>query len=75
MSRQYTDNDNNFMRNYLKPILVQKIGLNPKKCAECNIKMKRDGYIHHTKYEKATIYDLVFVCPRCNAQPHNLGLI
>lgn len=30
--------------------------------------------IHHTKYNKTTIYDLMLVCSACNNLPENLHL-
>lgn len=39
-------------------------------CGDFNIKCD----LHHTKYEGATIYDLMYVCRSCNLSRANTGL-
>lgn len=40
------------------------------KCEQCGKPIKR-FYLHHTKYDGATIYDIQVVCQKCNTQPRN----
>jgi hypothetical protein len=61
-------------RSIIEYCLVEHRGLDPYKCSDCGRRMKKKCDIHHTKYDGATIYDLAFVCRRCNTSPRNVGL-
>lgn len=43
-------------------------------CEECGNKMGVP-YLHHTKYDGATIYDILIVCAKCNSKTENKGLV
>lgn len=70
--RTLVDNDTMFYEMLVRPLMIH-IGKNPSKCEQCDKKVKTP-YIHHTKYQGATLYDLQFVCRRCNSNPKNVGL-
>ena len=53
---------------------LKLIGKDLEHCELCGKAMKKP-HIHHTKYDDATLYDLVIACQRCNTQPHNRFLI
>lgn len=66
---------------YIIPILKSR-GRKFNKCEECGKKLpkklsngKRGFELHHTKYEGATINDLMIVCHGCNALTKNRGLV
>jgi hypothetical protein len=40
----------------------------------CGAKPESGCQIHHTKYDGATIYDLMYVCQHCNVLGENRGL-
>lgn len=40
-------------------------------CGLCGKDLSYRGFIHHTKYDGATIYDLLIVCRSCNTLPEN----
>lgn len=63
------------LRSILEHCLVTIRGLDPYLCSDCGRKVNTKCDIHHTKYEGATIYDLEFVCRRCNTAPRNVGLL
>lgn len=54
--------------------MVEVRGLDPHLCSQCGRRMVKRCDIHHTKYAGATVYDLVFLCRRCNTSPQNVGL-
>lgn len=59
---------------YVKAIW-KKQGKNFNKCEICGKYIPNKKYnIHHTKYEKATIYDLQIVCMSCNFKKENRNL-
>lgn len=55
--------------------LMEQKGLNPKVCGLCGLPQFKKCDIHHTKYEGATLDDLMFVCRKCNTAPRNVGLL
>lgn len=59
------------MRPYVDWCLGQ-LGKDPNICGICEDIARCD--IHHTKYEGATIYDLMYVCRSCNLARANKGL-
>lgn len=60
-------------RPYVIPIFKSQ-GRDFSKCELCKKKIKRFD-LHHTKYEGATIHDLLIVCHGCNAKSENRGLV
>lgn len=54
-------------------LMIQR-GDNPYKCALCDKVSEKRMTVHHTKYEGATLADLVFACMRCQLQFENRGL-
>jgi hypothetical protein len=63
------------LRGIVEFCLIQHLGLDPYVCSDCGRRFKKKCDIHHTKYDGATIYDLVFLCRRCNLAPRNVGLL
>lgn len=61
-------------RHLVWQLMVTELGLDPNTCQFCEVEVPHGCDIHHTKYEGATIFDLRFVCRRCNLQPENMGL-
>lgn len=53
---------------------LRRIGKDKATCEMCGAKPKGGCTIHHTKYEGATIYDLMYVCKSCNTAPANTRL-
>jgi len=49
---------------------LEKIGKDLNHCEYCGKYMKTPQ-IHHTKYDGATLYDLVIACQFCNTRPEN----
>jgi hypothetical protein len=66
------DNATPIFQEYVRHCLISHRKLDPNLCAQCGVTGKMD--VHHTKYEGATIYDLEFVCRKCNTSPRNVGL-
>ena len=64
---------NSPMRQYVLACLT-KLGHDLYKCAYCAKPLKKPQ-IHHTKYDGATVYDLVIACQSCNTQPQNRFLV
>lgn len=62
------------MRSILEHCLITIRGLDPCLCSDCGRRSAQKCDIHHTKYEGATIYDLEFICRRCNTSRRNIGL-
>jgi hypothetical protein len=63
--------------NPLKDIIIQLMvqrGDDPHLCALCGDRSEKRMTIHHTRYEGATLADLVFACMRCQLQWENRGL-
>ena len=56
----------------IRQLMVHKLGKDPNLCELCGRVGRMD--IHHTKYEGATLYDLIFACRSCNLQTENKGL-
>ena len=67
------DNGEPIFKDYIRYCLIEHRKLDPNLCAQCGKTGKMD--VHHTKYEGATLYDLEFVCRRCNLAPRNVGLL
>jgi hypothetical protein len=61
-------------RSIIDQILIGKFGMDPYWCLLCNKKQKRKCDIHHTKYERATIENLLYACRKCNTNPRFQGL-
>jgi hypothetical protein len=55
----------------IRQLMIHRLGKDPNLCELCGRAGKMD--IHHTKYEGATLYDLVFACRRCNTKAENKG--
>lgn len=53
---------------------LQQLGLDPYYCMICEEFQESRCLIHHTKYQDATIYDLVYACASCNNSRANRGL-
>jgi 5-methylcytosine-specific restriction endonuclease McrA len=60
-------------RSVIEQILMAR-GLDPFTCTLCRKPTHQKCDIHHTKYQGATINDLVFACRKCNTQQENRGL-
>lgn len=61
------------MRDYIEWCLEQR-GLDEHVCGICGERQAKKCDIHHTKYEGATVYDLMYVCRSCNCARVNCGL-
>lgn len=55
-------------------ILVEQYGKDQHQCEICLDPVPNGATLHHTKYEGATIFDLLFVCQSCNLARENVGL-
>lgn len=55
--------------------LTKARGDDPHTCAICGVHSDKELTIHHTKYQGATIEDLVFACWNCQMHPVNKGLL
>lgn len=71
IKRQPGDNLKSIMREICWQLMIER-GDDPKVCALCGSKGKMT--IHHTRYEGATLKDLVFACWNCQQNPINKGL-
>lgn len=70
---QNTDNKEEIIR-YIWNIFERQ-GRFKGKCEDCQRDLlRKDAKIHHTKYEGATINDLMIICQSCNLKPENKGL-
>ena len=56
----------------IRQLMIHRLGKDPNLCELCGKVGKMD--IHHTKYDGATLYDLLFACRRSNTQTENRGL-
>lgn len=55
--------------------ILKKQGRDFTKCEMCgNDIPEGKSQLHHTKYEGATMQDLMIVCQKCNLQPENKNL-
>jgi hypothetical protein len=52
---------------------LRRLGRNPYWCVVCEETQPKRCIIHHTKYDGATIYDLVYACTSCNNSRMNRG--
>lgn len=68
------DNLEPMLRELVEYCLIHYRNLDPYVCSDCGRRMKKKCDIHHTKYEGATIYDLEYLCRRCNTSLRNTGL-
>lgn len=59
-------------RDYVEECL-RSMGKNFEICEICGDELKKP-YIHHTKYDGATVYDLQIVCCSCNLKLPQLYL-
>ena len=50
------------------------LGKDPHMCEICNELQATPCDVHHTKYEGATLYDLMYACRSCNLARANRGL-
>lgn len=69
--------DQDFISGIYRPIIehcMTELGLDPYTCTLCGKKSVKKMTIHHTKYEDATIKDLVFACWSCQHSYPNHGL-
>lgn len=53
---------------------MRRLGKNRLQCEICLDPVPGGCIVHHTKYEGATVYDLMFVCGSCNQARANKGL-
>lgn len=60
-------------RSIVFQLLVDR-GLDPHLCGICGIKQLKVCDMHHTKYDGATIYDVIFACHACNVAREQKGL-
>lgn len=65
-------NDQTDLYRDIIPYLMRKIGKDPLMCEQCEKIGKT--VIHHSLYEGCTLYDLQFICQRCNTQTRNKNL-
>ena len=73
----WNEDDHYFVSGIYRSIIEQlmvKNGQDPYTCTLCGKQTTKKMTIHHTKYEGATIYDLVFACWSCQHQFSNHGL-
>jgi hypothetical protein len=69
--------DENAISAMIRPLVEQcllTLGHDPYFCDVCEEPQLIPCDIHHTKYEGATIYDLVYACRSCNTSRVNKGL-
>ena len=57
----------------VRRLMIDQLGKNPKICEFCGKRGRT--VIHHKKYNGATLYDLAFVCSKCNNQTENRNLV
>lgn len=53
---------------------LEQIGKDKYTCELCLEPVPKGCIVHHTKYEGATIYDLMYICGSCNLARENVGL-
>jgi len=70
--RTQQDNERYFY-NLIRTILRNK-GKDFNTCELCKKTMKK-SYLHHTKYDGATLNDILIVCQSCNTKKENIKLI
>lgn len=54
---------------------LEHIGKDRYRCELCLDQVPKGCVVHHTKYEGATIYDLMYLCQSCNLARENTGLV
>jgi hypothetical protein len=60
-------------KNIVRRLMIDR-GDDPHLCALCGCRSEKPMTIHHTKYEGATLADLVFACMACQNKFENKGL-
>lgn len=63
-----------YMTGLITVVMEDAFGKNRFQCELCLDPVPGGCLIHHTKYEGATIYDLMFICGSCNLSRANVGL-
>lgn len=53
---------------------LKQLGKDKYVCELCWDSVPKGCVVHHTKYEGATIYDLMYICTSCNLARENKGL-
>ncbi|MEW1951073.1 hypothetical protein AB0280_17700 [Pseudarthrobacter sp902506025] len=53
---------------------LERLGKDRYTCELCLEHVPQGCVVHHTKYEGATIYDLMYICYSCNLSRENKGL-
>lgn len=53
---------------------LSRLGKDRYTCELCLEPVPKGCIVHHTKYEGATIYDLMYICGSCNLARENVGL-
>lgn len=64
--------DNKQIKSLLRQLLTETLNKDPSVCGLCGEKCKT--MIHHTKYDGATLYDLLLICNSCNNLKANRGI-
>lgn len=60
-------------RSIVEQLMVAR-GLDPHVCGICKVRQLKKCDIHHTKYDGATIEDVIFACRSCNLAREQKGL-
>lgn len=61
------------LRSIVMQLLIAK-GLDPHVCGICGVRQLKVCDLHHTKYDNATIHDVIFACRSCNLARQQKGL-
>ncbi len=64
--------DHKELKPLIRHLMVNNLHKDPESCEMCGCRYK--ALIHHPRYEGATLYDLMFICARCNNNKANKGL-
>ena len=59
------------LKQLIRFLMINKLGKSDTSCDLCGKATPNGADVHHTKYEKATLYDLMFVCRKCNCATEN----
>lgn len=62
------------LRDLIYQLMQTELGKDPHWCEYCWEEQSRRCEIHHERYAGATLYDLRFLCRRCQMQPENKNL-
>lgn len=74
MPRRSSDNFQGRNSNFgilIFQLMVDKLGKDPDHCELCGKPCK--ATFHHTKYDGATLYDIIVACMKCQNQAANKG--